>query len=810
MSTSNILPKYYNLFLDIDEKNLKYIGKVEIDLEIKNTTDKIILNSKNLKIKKVFVNGYNAVFEVNDENEILEIKLVKFITGLAKILIDFEGEIRNDLTGIYVSKVNESENMITTQFEPNYARRCFPCFDEPKLKAVFKLSLLINKDLKAISNMPIEEEKILDNKKLVIFQNTPLMSTYLLYIGIGNFDFLEKGRLRIVATKKMANLGKASLDFTEKCLSFFEEYTGIKYPLPKLDLIAVPDFGAGAMENWGAITFREVLLLFDENNVSEELKVRAFLIIAHELWHQWSGNLVTMEWWDDLWLNESFATYMAYKALETLYPSLNIDEYFVFRETWEALIRDSLKNTHPIKVEVKNINEMEEIFDEISYNKGGSVLRMVEDFIGKENFRNAIKNFLNDFAYKNANSDELFNYFEKYSNKEVKRIIESWIKKDGCPFLEVKSKKNSIKIRQKRLCLKSRDNFKWPIPLKFLLNNEEKEILLDKEIETIETKEKINYVIFNPNLTSFLRVLYSKKLLDRIKPLIFKKEIKPITRFSLLSDLFAFTKIGKISLQNYLNFLNSFELEDNWLVLYAIAYSIFELEKILGYEKNIRKIAINIFENNLKRVGFFVKSSDSLNEKLVRKISTTYLGYSNNKEVVKKSFEVFSDFPKINKDILSQVSFVVSMYGGEKEFNKFLEVYKSSNDPELKVVSVASIANFREEKIILDILNDIENKLRMQDLRIFFSNFSTNPKSGIILDWVINNRAFIKKIESSFFVLRDFLECLILSSPFDREKELFETIKTVGKKYKITINYLLEIRSINKSFWEKNKNFVIE
>ncbi|MEM5811434.1 MAG: M1 family metallopeptidase [Candidatus Aenigmatarchaeota archaeon] len=808
MLPDNIKPKFYDLFLDIDEKKLTYYGKVIIDAEIKDFTDKFFLNSKGLKINKVLVNNNDCVFETNDEKEILELKLIKFLSGDIKIQIEFEGKIEENLIGIYVSKVKENEYIITTQFEPNYARRCFPCFDEPKFKSPFKLSLLINKDLKAVSNMPIKEEKILNEKKLVVFVNTPPMVTYLLYIGIGNFDFLEKGRFRVVAPPNKANLGFTSLEFCEKCLSFFEDYTGIKYPLPKLDLIAIPDFAAGAMENWGAITFREVLLLFDEKNVSEETKIKAFLVIAHELWHQWSGNLVTMKWWDDLWLNESFASYMAYKALEKLYPSLNVKNYFIFNETSDALIRDSVKSTHPIKVEVKNVNEIEEIFDEISYDKGANILRMIESFIGEENFRNAIKNFLNDFSYNVADANNLFEYFSKYSDKPVKNLIESWIKKEGYPCLEVKARGKSLKLKQKRFGFRIRDKFTWPIPLKILINGKEKEILFDKNLEIIELEEKPNNVVLNPELTSFIRVNYSKKLLEKIKPLMFKKEISSIARFSILADLYSFAKIGKISLDYYLSFIKSLELENDWLVLSLIASSIFDIERIFGYEKNIRKIPLNIFENNFKILGFDVKDNDTINEKFARKISTIYLGYSDNSEIIEKCFNTFKNFPNIKRDILSQVCFVVSMHGGKDEFNKFLEVYNSTIDPELKVISVSSMANFRNEEILIDLLNNIENKLRLQDMRIFFSSLSLNPKAALVFDWANNNLDFVKKLEKSFMIFRDFIRCLIFSTNFDRENDLNNFLKPFRKKYSMTINYLLEIRKLNKLFYQRNKDLV--
>jgi len=231
------------------------------------------------------------------------------------------------------------------------------------------------------------------------------MSTYLLYLGVGEFEFLEDKLddilLRIVTTPGKKHQGKLALDLAKKFLSFYQEYSEIKYPLPKLDLIAVPDFAAGAMENWGAITFREVLLLFDPNKSSTIIKKIIAEVIAHELWHQWSGNLVTMKWLDDLWLNESFATYMAYKAVNNFFPEWRVLESFIYEK---PLGPDSLKSTHPIKVNVDNPLEIEEIFDEISYEKGGSILQMIESYLGEEIFRKGINRFLSKYKYRNAKS----------------------------------------------------------------------------------------------------------------------------------------------------------------------------------------------------------------------------------------------------------------------------------------------------------------------------------------------------------------------------------------------------------------------
>ena len=403
--SDSISPIYYDLLFEPDLANFTFKGTTKIKIKLKKPSSQITLNSSELKIKnaKIIHNNktHNAKIGVNEKEETLSLKTSEPISKEATIEIEFEGILNDKLSGFYRSKYMQNEKekyLATTQFEAPYARQAFPCFDQPDKKAVFSVSLLIQKDLKAISNMPIVSETKKENKKLVKFEETPQMSTYLLYMGVGDFEFIESKlrdiKIRIVTLPGKSKEGKFALELTKKFLSYFEKYSKIPYPLPKLDMIAIPDFNAGAMENWGAITFREILLLFNPEKTSLPVKKRIAEVIAHELWHQWSGNLVTMKWWNDLWLNESFATYMAYKAVDNYFPEWHMWEDFVSDSTGGAMDADMLKTTHPIAVKVSSPNEIEEIFDEISYGKGGSVLRMIESYLGEETFRTGVSNYL--------------------------------------------------------------------------------------------------------------------------------------------------------------------------------------------------------------------------------------------------------------------------------------------------------------------------------------------------------------------------------------------------------------------------------
>ena len=362
MNMANITPINYEIEFEPLFHNFTFNGTEIITLDISKPTNLILLDAAELKIKKShIIQGRKTITvgtSLNEKNEKLTIKLAKKIKGKVKLCIEFTGTLNDRLLGFYKSQYKDQNGktkyLATTQFEAADARRAFPCWDEPAVKATFDVSLLVDKHLDAISNMPVSSKKTVDSKFLYEFQRTPIMSTYLLYLGVGEFEYLHGKlrdiKLRIVTTKGNKNKGKLSLQFTKQFLAEYEKYFGIKYPLPKLDMIAIPDFAAGAMENWGAITFREAILLYDPKTSSTKTKQYIAEVISHELAHQWFGNLVTMKWWNDLWLNESFATFMATKIVDKFYPEWDLWNQFLDDAMLQAMSLDALKNSHPINV----------------------------------------------------------------------------------------------------------------------------------------------------------------------------------------------------------------------------------------------------------------------------------------------------------------------------------------------------------------------------------------------------------------------------------------------------------------------------
>ena len=408
---SNVKPTRYTLTLEPDLTDFTFSGEEAVDIEILEATDEITLNSAEIDIMQCRLSaGGGEALEPSDisfdaEGETATFRFDERIAaGPARLEIMFTGELNDRLRGFYRSHYTDIDGneqyLAATQFEATDARRAFPCWDEPALKAVFDVTLVVPANLVAVSNMPVAfEREVRPGVKAIHFEESPVMSTYLLAFVVGDLAKVEQPAadgtlIRIWTTRGKEEQGRFALETSVSLLAYFNEYFGIPYPLPKLDHLAIPDFAAGAMENWGAITYREIALLIDEKNSSAGSRQRVAEIISHEMAHMWFGDLVTMAWWNDLWLNESFASWMGDKAVDNLHPEWEMWTQFLTQDTNRALSLDGLKNSHPIEQDVNNPAEIGQLFDAISYSKGASIIRMLENLVGEEPFRKGLHQYL--------------------------------------------------------------------------------------------------------------------------------------------------------------------------------------------------------------------------------------------------------------------------------------------------------------------------------------------------------------------------------------------------------------------------------
>jgi len=593
-----IKPVLYDIALTPDFKNFTFSGTVSIDIEILEKTDKIVLNSNELAIQSVTLKKGEKtllpdLIEVNRKTQRAVFTFAETLPlGKAQLHIDYYGILNDQMAGFYRSfyEVNgEKRIMATTQFEDTDARLAFPCWDEPAIKAQFKVTLVVPKNLMALSNMPVVEEEINGAKKIVRFDQTPVMSTYLLAFIVGELEHIEATTkdgvlVRVFTTPGKKKYARFALDTAVKVLQFYNDYFKIPYPLPKLDLVAIPDFAAGAMENWGLDTFRETALLIDPKNSPAALKQRVAIVIAHELSHQWFGNLVTMLWWTQLWLNEGFASFMEYVAIDHIFPKWKVWESFVVHDHAQALSADALRTTHPVEVVIKDPSEIRQMFDAVSYSKGAVVVRMIHEYLGPEIFRKGIQLYLKRHAYGNATTEDLWQALEEVSGQPVKGIMDTWTKQSGYPaisFEEVRRSRDAktaeFRIRQQRFLssgarlLLQEEKQVWavasPITVTDRAGQSTEPILLSdsKKVFTLPTAPG-TWSRLNTGQAALVRVNYTPELWDLLNAAVSNGELDTIERYALVSDLSAFARAGMVPVTQLLELLEVFKDERAYIV----------------------------------------------------------------------------------------------------------------------------------------------------------------------------------------------------------------------------------------------------
>ena len=555
--SKDIVPERYVLKLKPDLEKFTFEGEETISILIKKPIQSITIHSKELEIEvaEIIHDGGKFFASKISYDEKAETVTFHFPStlglGNAKLRLVFRGVLNDKLRGFYRSQyfvAGESRHMATTQFESTDARRAFPCFDEPAHKAIFDVTLLVPTHTIAISNtLPVSEVERDGGLREVTFSPTPKMSTYLLAFIIGEFEHIEtrtkEGTLvRVFTTPGKKHQAEFALTCAAKTLSFYNAYFDIPYPLPVLDLIAIPDFSAGAMENWGAITYRETALLVDPKHSSAASKQYVALVIAHEIAHQWFGNLVTMEWWTHLWLNEGFASYIEYLAVDKLFPKWNIWTQFAYMDLNRALSLDALKHTHPIEVEVHHPDEIAEIFDEVSYSKGASVIRMLADYLGEKDFRDGLRIYLKRHSYANASTIHLWQAFEKVSGKPVAKMMKNWTGKGGYPVVSATLKNGKLVLEQKRFfsnpqsAKEAKDKTLWSVPVSVCGGSGKKiEILLEKRRAAL-TPPAATWLKLNSGESGFFRTAYSSELLEKFKEPLRQGKLPELDRLGLIRD----------------------------------------------------------------------------------------------------------------------------------------------------------------------------------------------------------------------------------------------------------------------------------
>ncbi|KAJ1522912.1 hypothetical protein ONE63_002052 [Megalurothrips usitatus] len=654
---TSVIPSHYVLSFKLDLVKCEFEGQMTVDLEVTEATQHIILNSVDLKVRHIELHlddgtlflPSKVIFAVKCETVAIFFAS-EVPPGRCKLSISFKGVLNDSLRGFYRSKyisndTKEERFCAVTQFEARFAHRCFPCWDEPAIKATFDISLCVPKGRVALSNMPtMREEDLPDGSRLVQFETTPVMSTYLVAMVVGEFDYLEKMTVDDVPVRVYTPLGKQeqgrfALDVAMKALPYFKECFQISYPLPKLDLVAIGNFSAGAMENWGLITYREPCLLVDPENTSTQRKQGIALYVAHELAHQWFGNLVTMEWWTHLWLNEGYATFVEFLCIACLFPEYDIWTQFITETHSPALRFDALKNSHPIEVPVSHHLEAQEIFDDISYHKGASIIRMLHRYIGDQDFSRGMNIYLSSFQFGNATTDDLWTALEEASKKPISEVMSTWTRLVGYPLItvrcEISGNARKLFLKQSQFCADgtsadSDDSKLWMIPVEFSSAGSPLQVacvhlVCAKEATVIiDDIRQTDWIKLNPGSFGFYRVHYSPEMLEMFKPAISDLSLPPIDRLGLLDDLFALVEAGHCSSDQVLVLLDAMRNESDYTVWNCIASVLVKIQKLLQYSHDVQPLFMGFGRHLLSQVSQSILwdpvPNESHKDKLLRQV----------------------------------------------------------------------------------------------------------------------------------------------------------------------------------------------
>ncbi|XP_061626215.1 puromycin-sensitive aminopeptidase [Phyllopteryx taeniolatus] len=721
---TDVYPVNYGLCLQPDLVNFTFGGKLQAMVEVTQATNQIVMNCADIDIitasfapqggDEIDATGFN--YQNEDEKVTLSFPCaLKKGSGVLKI--KFAGELNDKMKGFYRSKytstTGETCYAAVTQFEATDARRAFPCWDEPAIKATFDITLIVPKDCVALSNMNVVERQPYPSDEDLVeikFGTTPVMSTYLVAFVIGEFDFVESQSsdgvlVRVYTPVGKAEQGRFALEVATKTLPFYKDYFSVPYPLPKIDLIAIADFAAGAMENWGLVTYRETALLIDPKNSCASSRQWVALVVGHELAHQWFGNLVTMEWWTHLWLNEGFASWIEYLCVDHCFPEYDIWTQFVSADYTRALDLDALDSSHPIEVNVGHPSEVDEIFDAISYSKGASVIRMLHNYIGDEDFRKGMNAYLLKFQHKNASTEDLWDCLEQASGKPIATVMGSWTKQMGFPIIIVEQEQRGdncvLNISQKKFCASGPHNGEdcpyWMVPISICTSQDptcsKLQVLLDKPQTTVTLQDVTpnQWIKINPGTVGFYRIQYSSHMLKSLLPGIRDLSLQPVDRLSLQNDLFSLSRAGMISTVEVLRLMEAFVNEPNYTVWSDLSCNLGVLSSLLShtdFHEDLQEFIRDLFTPIGLRLGWDCKSGEGHLDALLRGLVLGKLGKAGHKPTLEEARRRFKDHVDgkhvLPADLRSPVYLTVLKHGDSSTLDTMLRLHKQADMQEEK------------------------------------------------------------------------------------------------------------------------------
>ncbi|HSX00134.1 MAG TPA: M1 family metallopeptidase [Patescibacteria group bacterium] len=775
---TNFRPSNYKLTLNTDREKQSIAGTVHISgLKLGRPSQRITLHQKGLKISEASLIKHDKkgdssipIARINLQNSYDEVRLhcdELLHAGQYTITIRFEAPIQDSMHGAYICNYEvegKKQQMVATQFESHYAREVFPCVDEPAAKATFDLTMITPVGEASLSNMPAASQKEENNTLVTVFETSPKMSTYLLAFAFGDLQCKEAKTkhgvdVRVWATK--AHKSEAldfGLDVATRVIEFFNDYYGVQYPLVKCDHIALPDFSVGAMENWGMITYRETCLLADPSSATQADRERVAMVVAHELSHQWFGDLVTMKWWDDLWLNESFANVMEYEAIDAIFPDWQVWNTFVGSEGLAAIRRDSIAGVQAIKMPVHHPDEISTLFDpSIVYAKGGRLLNMLKNYLGEDAFRKGLKAYFEAHAYGNTTGDDLWRALSTASGKDVAALMNPWLDMSGFPVITAVQQDKKLRLEQTHFLLdasKADAERLWPVPL--LSDSEAVPAILKTKAEHI-TLGTSDYVQLNKGAIGHYIVRYAEAAhANAIAEQAAKKTLSPAERLMLLSDSAMLARGGTDSFAATLRLLEHYVAEDSEPVWDIMALVIGDCRRFIDddptLEAPIKALLRTLIETQYERLGWEEISGESSDD---IKLRATIIGlgvYAEHPAITKRALALFPAYLKDNSVVSSELRAIV--FGAAVReavpgaFDYLVDIHAKTQDIILREDAMSALTITRrpdEAKILLARITD-PKKVKAQDADVWLVYLLRNRFTReAAWQWFQNNWGWIEK-----------------------------------------------------------------
>jgi aminopeptidase N len=697
----HVLPRHYELELKPDLDSFTVSGHESIEIEVTKATRQVILNTHELQITAArFVSGPALTAGLDSTNQLFTLTAANEINpGKYQLELAFAGKITESASGMFVLKYvapSGDKMMVATQFEATDARRTFPCFDEPSFRATFTLTAEVPESIQAVSNMPVDRtEPSGSGWKRVRFQRTPPMPTYLLVLVAGELEEIHgragKIETRIWFTEGKQEQARYALENSKRLLAFYNDYFGVRFPLPKLDHIAMPGGFGGAMEHWGSITYNEGTILYDPKKSSHDQKEQAFGIMAHEMAHQWFGNLVTMAWWDNLWLNEGFASWMASKTTDTLNPDWNT-WVRVDAQKLGLMARDARKSTHPIQRPVVSESQIGDAFDDITYEKGMFFIRMLEDYVGERKFRDGLRHYMKVHAYSNTTTADLWSALAESSHKPVAEFAAGWTEQPGLPVIIATSHcsagKQELDLRQERYTLLDpvAAPLRWKVPVNAMIvgrKNSLTQTIVENDPVLLKLGACDEAIKLNAGSRGYYRVSYDRAMFQRLRGNW--QKLTEADHVSFLGDVWSMIESGKLSADEYLDIIPTLARETSLAVWEQTLGTISLIDHLLqaqNFRADFQKRVVALIHPLLVQLGYHPRPGEHASDSVLRARLFSLLGALDDPEIVSIAKQRFEDFRQdqstLTGDLRAAVLSVVGEHAKADEYEQLKALAKDA------------------------------------------------------------------------------------------------------------------------------------